>query len=115
VAKAAFDTHADPAAGARLAAWVEGLPSGSIVAGAARDEASMNLSEDAVSALRSLGVAADLRGHFRWGHAFIGATGAPPGSAVEALDGIRPAQAGVGLPVDAPKAAAWLSGVAVGE
>jgi hypothetical protein len=115
VATAAFDTHADPAAGARLAAWVEGLPPGSIVAGAVRDEASMSLSEEALSALRSMGVATDLRGRFRWGQAFIGATGAPAGSAVEALDAIRPAQASVGLPVDAPKVAAWMSGVAVGE
>ena len=75
----------------------------------------MSLSQEAVSALKSLGVATDLRGHFRWGHAFIGATGAPAGSAVEALDGVRPAQVNVGLPVSAPQVAAWLSDVTVGE
>jgi hypothetical protein len=111
----AFDTHADPAASSRLAAWVEGLPPGSIVAGAARDEASMSLSEEAMAALKTLGVVTELRGHFRWGHAFIGSTGAPSGSAVEVLDGIRPAQVSVGLPVSAPQVAAWLSDVAVGE
>jgi Interleukin-like EMT inducer len=115
VAKAAFDTHADPAASSRLAAWVEALPPGTIVAGAARDEASASLSEEALAALNSLGVATDLRGHFRWGHAFIGSTGAPSGSAVEALDGIRAAQVSVGFPVSAPQVAAWLSDVAVGE
>jgi hypothetical protein len=115
VAQAAFDTHADPTAGSRLAAWVAGLPPGSIVAGAVRDEASMSLPEEALTALRSLGVADDLSGRFRWSHAFIGAAGAPAGSAVEALDGIRPAQVSVGLPVSAPQVAAWLSDVAVGE
>jgi hypothetical protein len=115
LAREAFDTHADPAASSRLTAWVEGLPQGSIVAGAVRDEASMNLSEQARSALSSLGVATDLRGHFRWGHAFIGATGAPAGSAVESVDGIRPAQVSIGTPVSAPQVAAWLSDVALGD
>jgi hypothetical protein len=115
LASEAFDTHADPAASSRLAAWVAALPPGSIVAGAARDEASMNLSEEALSALKSLGVATDLRGYFRWGHAFIGATGAPIGSAVESVDGIRPAQVSVGLPVSAPHVAAWLSDVVLGD
>jgi hypothetical protein len=110
-----IDTHLDPMAGSRLAAWVAGLPPGSIVAGAVRDEASMNLSEQALSALRSLGVSLDLRGHFRWGHAFIGATGAPAGSAIEVADGIRPAQVSVGPAVSTPQVAAWLSNVVVGE
>jgi hypothetical protein len=110
-----FDTHAGADASSRLAAWVARLAPGTIVAGAVRDEASMNLSEQAVSALRSLGVNTDLRGKFRWGHAFVGATGSPPGSALEAVDGIRPAQVSVGLPVSAPALAAWLSGVTVDE
>ena len=42
----AFDTHGDPTASARLAAWVRALPPGAVVAGAARDEASMNLGGD---------------------------------------------------------------------
>ena len=52
-----FDTHADPAANTRLAEWVAALPMGTRVAGAARDEASMNLTQEGVDALRSLGVA----------------------------------------------------------
>jgi hypothetical protein len=115
VAKAGFDTHADPAASSRLAAWVKALPPGSIVAGAVRDEASMSLSEEAVAALRTLGVTTDLRDHFRWGHAFLGAAGAAPGSALEAVDGIRPAQVSAGLPVSSSQVAAWVSEVAVGE
>jgi hypothetical protein len=55
------------------------------VAGAVRDEASHRLTEDAVAALRSLGVAGDLRGHFRESHAFVGMKGAPAGTALEAL------------------------------
>jgi hypothetical protein len=108
---ASFDTHADATAGARLASWVAGLPMGAIVAGAVRDEASMNLNEEAIQALRSVGIAFDLRGHFRWGHAFIGVVGAAPGTAAEAWGGIEPAQVSVGLPVSSPWVAAALAEV----
>jgi hypothetical protein len=104
----AFDTHGDPAASARLAAWIAGLPLGSVVAGAIRDEASMNLGADAIDALHSLGVATDLRNHFRWGHAFIGATGSAPGSAQEQASGMGVAQLAVGLPITTPQVAAAL-------
>jgi len=104
----AFDTHGDPAASARLAAWIAGLPPGTVVAGAVRDEASMNLGSDAIDALRSLGVATDLRNHFRWGHAFIGAAGATPGSAQEQVSGLGVAQIAAGLPITAPQVAAAL-------
>ena len=80
-----FDTFADPGEPARLAAWVKGLPPGTIVAGAVRDEASAWLDAAAVGGLATLGVAGDLRGRFRESHAFIGVKGAPPGSALEAL------------------------------
>jgi hypothetical protein len=103
-----FDTHADPSASARLADWVAALPAGTLVAGAVRDEASMNLGQEAVEALHSLGVAGDLRGHFRWGHAFIGHAGDPPGTALEDMDGIRPAQVSLGLPLNAAGVAAAL-------
>jgi hypothetical protein len=113
LARAAFDTHADPAAGTALAAWVGGLPAGTLVAGAVRDEASIKLDDSAIAALRSLGVAADLRGRFRWGHAFIGAKGAEPGSAQESVDGVRPAQVSRGLPLSEPQVAAQLFEVKV--
>jgi hypothetical protein len=111
----AFDTHLDAEAGARLAVWVRGLPAGTLVAGAVRDEASMNLGDEAAAALQSLGVQDDLRGHFRWGQAFIGAAGALPGSALEAIDGLRPAQVSLGLPVSAPSVAAAVVRVEVGN
>jgi hypothetical protein len=80
-----FDTFFDPKAAARLAAFIESLPQGTLVAGAVRDEASGRLSDDAVAALRTLGVAGDLRGHFRESHAFVGMKGAEPGTALEEL------------------------------
>ena len=46
--------------------------------------------------LSELGVQMDLRGHFRWGHAFITQVGGEPMPAVEAADGIRPAQVSLG-------------------
>ncbi len=112
---ASFDTHADAAAGAALAGWIATLPSGAIVAGAVRDEASLNLGPEAVSALRSLGVVSDLRGHFRWGQAFVGAAGAAPGTARESLDGMRPAQVAEGLPLSEPSLAAALTRVTFGK
>ncbi len=108
LAAANFDTHADPQASARLAQWINALPAGTLVAGAVRDEASMNLGQEAINALRAVGVTADLRGHFRWGHAFIGQVGSPAGSAVEVLDAIRPAQVSFGLPLSAPRIASGL-------
>jgi hypothetical protein len=80
-----FDTFFRPEAAGELAAWIAALPPGTVVAGAARDEASGRLSLEAVQALGALGVTGDLRGRFRESHAFIGVTGAPAGSAIEAL------------------------------
>ena len=80
-----FDTFYDPKESARLAAFIRGLPQGTLVAGAVRDEASGRLSDAAVSALGTLGVAGDLRGHFRQSHAFVGVKGAAPGTAVEEM------------------------------
>jgi hypothetical protein len=78
-----FDTYHDPEAAPRLAAFVGGLPEGTVVAGAVRDEASHRLTEAAVAALRTLGVAGDLRGRYRDSHAFVGVKGAAPGTAAE--------------------------------
>ena len=80
-----FDTFLELTAASRLAAFVGGLPEGTLVAGAVRDEASNSLTEEAVAALRTLGVAGDLRGHFRESHAFVGVRGAAPGSALEVM------------------------------
>jgi hypothetical protein len=108
---AVFDTFA-PGESARMAAWIAQWPAGTVIAGAVADEASLNLGEDAVAALRAIGVAGDLRGKFRWSHAFVGVVGArvPPGrgSALEQTALIRPARVWLGAPVDAPQVFARL-------
>ena len=87
---AAFDTHLDEAASQALASFVGSVPPGYVVALAVADEGSRLLSQKAVDALRRIGSAGDLRGKFRWGHAIIGLQGASPGTALEALDSMRP-------------------------
>jgi hypothetical protein len=110
---AVFDTHADPTASAGLAQWIAALPADTLVAGAVRDEASMSLGQEGVDALHSLGVSGDLQGHFRWGHAFIGRKGGTPGTATEVMDGVRPAQVSLGLPLSATEVAAALDAVEI--
>jgi hypothetical protein len=114
VATAAFDTHLDPSgasgqgenASQALAAFLDGVPPGYLVAVAAADEASRMLGPEAVEALRSIGAAGDLRGKFRWGHAIVGVKGVPPGSALEALDWMRPVSLVVGEGATEPHLAA---------
>lgn len=113
LAAASFDTHADSEASIALARWVAALPGGLFVAGATRDEAAAQLSQEAVDALRSLGVMLDLRGRFRWGHAFIGRVGAPLSTAIEAVDGIRPAQVHLELALSEPSVAVALERVEI--
>jgi hypothetical protein len=93
---AAFDTHLDEGASAALAAFLRDVPPGHIVAVAAADEASRLLTEEAVAALQGIGAAGDLRQKFRWGHAILGMQGASPGTALEALDWMRPVTIVVG-------------------
>lgn len=98
---ATFDTFAGVAQSQAMAAWIQQWPLGTVIAGAVADEASMSLEDTALRALESLGVAGDLRDRFRWSHGFVGAVGAPVGTAVEDMQLIRPAGAYVGIPVDA--------------
>jgi hypothetical protein len=95
--RVAFDTFWDPRAARQLATWVRGLPPGTIVLGAVKDEASGRLDAEAVEALATLGVQGDLRGRYRESHAFVGVKGARPGSAAEAL-GPRVVEVRVGDP-----------------
>src|SRR5262249_40205711 len=78
-----FDTFAAPAASDRLVSAIESLPAGTIVAVAVRDEASGQLTDAAVTALRSVGGREDIRGRFRVSHLLIGVKGAAPGTAIE--------------------------------
>lgn len=98
----AFDTFADDNASRRLAEFVGALPAGEIVAGVAIDDASQKLTDDAFAALQMLGVASDVRGQFRAGHAFIGITGIAPGQAVEDVSVSVPANVAIGKNVSQP-------------
>ena len=100
---AVFDTLGSADASAALAAWLRSWPPGTIIGGAVRDEASLRLGQDAVDALKEIGVATDLRNHFRWSHAFVGVTGAAPGTALEDANLLRPAVVAVGPPVNGPR------------
>jgi hypothetical protein len=109
---ASFDTHLDEAANEEMARFLQSTPPGRIVAVAAADEASRLLGEEAVEALRGIGSMGDLRGKFRWGHAIVGVQGAPPGSAIESLDWMRPVHTVVGEGMTEPRGAAAFSGIA---
>jgi hypothetical protein len=75
-----FDTHLDPEASHALAEFISAAPDHALIAVAAQDEASGDvskgakgdLSEEAVTALQSIGAQVDLRGQFRASHALIG-------------------------------------------
>ncbi len=97
----AFDTFASADESRRMAAFIEDIPRGEIVAGVAVDEVSKNLQEDAANALRQVGVETDLRFAFRTAHAFIGVKGASAGTAIEVADGRFPANVYVGKNVRA--------------
>jgi hypothetical protein len=103
---AAFDTHLDAAATEKLAAFLGGVAGGRIVAVAASDEASRLLGEAAVEALRNIGAQGDLRDRFRWGHAIIGVQGAAVGTALEAIDWMRPVAVVAGEGATEPSLAA---------
>jgi hypothetical protein len=103
---AAFDTHLDEGASQALASFLADVPAGYVVIVAAADEASRLLSPEAVDALHTIGAAGDLRDHFRWSHAVVGVKGAPPGTALEALDWMRPVTLVVGEGATEPRLAA---------
>ena len=100
----AFDTHASPEASGEMAEWLGQWAQGTIIAGAVADEASYSLQDTAVDALQRLGVEEDLRGKFRWSHAFVAAVGEEQMPALEEASLIRPAGVSVGPPIDAPAA-----------
>lgn len=106
ISVAHFDTHAPYLEGesARMAAWIEALPAGSIVAGAVRDAAALNLGEDAWQALQTLGVHNDIHGSLRRAHAFVGVKGDAPGSAAGSVSDQWPVTVviGDGLTEDTP-------------
>jgi hypothetical protein len=110
-ARAAFDTFASAENSAQLAQFIAQIANGKIVAAAVRDEASLNLTEEAVNALRSMGAKEDLRGKFRGSHAVIGVKGAA--NAIERANEIAPAQVVQGIGAMEPNIAAAVEWIAV--
>ena len=112
-----FDTHFDSAASDALTYFILSASTDTLIAAAAADEASNNLSEAAVQTLQSFGATGDLRGCFRCSHAFIGKN-ASGGNPTEALDALRPVGVTTGLGLTEPRLAAvveWIRVEAVGE
>ena len=101
-----FDTFASDLASRDMANWIDALPEGTLVVLAARDEASMHLTQEALDALLMLGLEGDLRGRFRWSHAAIGAKGLEPGQGLESVEPLRPATVKLGLGVTRSEVAA---------
>jgi hypothetical protein len=111
--QAGFDTLGSSEASAAMAAWLDSWPTGTLIAGAVADEASLQLGQEAVDALHRVGVATDLRGHFRWSHAFVGVAGAAPGTALEAAGLLQPAQVAIGPALDGPQIYGQLEAITV--
>jgi hypothetical protein len=105
-ASVAFDTFASADESTRLAQFIAQIPKGKMVVAAVRDEASRNLTREAVEALRSMGAQDDLRAKWRWSHAIIGVKGAAPGSVWEAAFETMPAQLVLGIGATEPNVAA---------
>jgi hypothetical protein len=82
----AFDTTpgGSQAQAAALAAFVDAIPEGRIVAVAMQGDGAANLTVEAVDAFRAIGAQADLRGSSGWSHAIVGVKGAMAGTALEA-------------------------------
>lgn len=101
---AAFDTMLQGGS-ARLVTWLQQWGKGTVIVGAAADTveyfAGDGLAESATVALQQVGVAGDMRGQFRWSHAFVGVVGAPANSAIEESQLIQPAAVWVGIPLPA--------------
>jgi hypothetical protein len=78
-----FDVSWEAGESDALISFVHAIPDGAPVVVATEFDASRELSEEAVEALRSLGLSVDLRARFQTMHAAIGVKGAPPGTALE--------------------------------
>ena len=109
-----FDTFLDSAASAGLVRFVSTAPSSAFLAIAAADEASYNLSEEAVQAIQQVtGATGDLRGCFRCSHAIISEVGPSGKSTIEALDLLRPVGITTGLGLTEPSVAAVVDWIRV--
>ena len=108
LASATFDTMQPPEAtteSTRMAEWLNRWGNGTVIVGAAADSVATEdqtaWDANVIAALQRSGIAGDLRGKLRWSHAFIGVVGAPPASALEEMQLIRPAAIWLGVPLPA--------------
>lgn len=108
-----FDTHFDQTASNQLAQTLhsESWPTDIIIAIAVADEASRNLSEEAVTALQSLGSQSDLRDCFRCSHAFITQVGS--NIIYEGFDPIGPVNLTTNLGLTEPTIAATINTISI--
>lgn len=112
-ARASFDTFLTAADSARMAQFIRDIAEGDLVAVAASDEASTQLTGEAVDKLKAIGAAQDLRGKFRWSHAILGVMGAPPGSALEETSETRVSQVIFNAPLTAPEITASIGEIRI--
>lgn len=78
-----FNTSWYPEDSHRLARFIAGIPDGSPVLVSSEFDVSRSLTEEAVAALKTLGLKEDMRGHVNVLHAAVGVKGAAPGTALE--------------------------------
>lgn len=116
-AAAAFDTHADPAASAALAAFVQQLDADNVLVVAIRDTAGAQLSDEAAAALAALGLD-PLQGRLRWSQAAIapGRAAAAGGWALQQqVNGLQSAHVSAGPAWTEPQLAAEVEWLHVGS
>ncbi len=106
-----FDTHDDLLASPKLAARLTGQEwsEDTIIALTVADEASRQLSEEAVQAIQSMGATGDLRDCFRCSHAFIRYNG----NVLESLNPIKPVGLTTHLGLTEPGVAAQVDWILV--
>lgn len=104
-ARANFDTFASPSESARMAQFIDAAADWDLVAVAASDDASLQLTQQGVDALRGIGAREDLRGKFRWSHAILGVKSGPIGSASELASETQVSQVLFNAPFTAPEIA----------
>ncbi|MFP5273894.1 interleukin-like EMT inducer domain-containing protein [Coleofasciculus sp.] len=80
-----FDLYADPANADAFAHWIDTIPQGRVVAIAAKDDASLNLSDRAKAACKLIGSTQLERLQFRGSWAIVGVKGAAEGAVIENL------------------------------
>jgi len=109
-----FGTNTSHQQADKMAEFIRDIPRGRIVIALTWDDASINLNENAVSALLSIGAQSDLRENPRSCHAIIGVKGAQPGSALEKVDPFQ-AALNLGSFSNAEKVGAWFNSIKIYE